>query len=61
MVTSKLRPGDRVLIVNDGDGADNSFGTVKTVYKSGRLCVDLDAGGFRNLDPDMVRKYEATA
>lgn len=56
-----IKAGDRVLIVDgDGDGAAGQVGTVKTVYKSGRCCVVLPDGGFRNLPPRILKVVKDT-
>ena len=54
-----IKAGDKVLVLQgDGDGADGQIGTVKTVYKSGRCCVVLPDGGFRNLPPRLLKVIE---
>lgn len=50
-----LSVGQRVLVLNDGDGAHGSQGTIHAVYASGRCRVDLDKGGWRNLPPSQVK------
>lgn len=47
----EYRVHDKVLIRNDGDGADKTVGTIKSIYRSGRCMVLLPQGGFRNLHP----------
>ena len=50
----QIKAGTRVVMRNDGDNGDGLPGTVAIVHRSGRLTVDVDAGGFRNLRKDQV-------
>lgn len=55
---SLFRVGDRVRVRNDGDGAEGATATVGRIYKSGRIRVDLDCGGFRNLPVTCLEKVQ---
>lgn len=54
-----IQPGDAIRVKNnDGDGAAGLLGVVRTVYKSGRCCVELEDNSIRNLPPESLEKCE---
>ena len=53
--------GDRVKIVFNIEGTKKETGTVRKLFRSGRVLVDLDAGGFRNFRPEWLHAiFEST-
>lgn len=58
-MSGNIQPGDAIRVKrNDGDGVAGLLGVVRTVYKSGRYCVELEDNSIRNLPPEAIEKVQ---